>query len=92
MLALFLGGTPGFADAALAAPGAPHVKLSMDQARTMALNVVPGSIIHSELEKENGAWRFSFDIELNGEMHEVGIDADSGQIVENSSASPLKHD
>lgn len=90
MLAAALGGIAGFVGAALAAPAAPHVEIGMEQARTIALKVVPGNVIHSELEKENGAWRFSFDIKLNGEMHEVGIDADGGKVVENSLTAPSK--
>jgi uncharacterized membrane protein YkoI len=92
LLAASVGCIAAFVGGALAAPAAPHAKISMDQARTKALKVVPGNVIDAELEKENGAWRYSFDIKLNGEMHEVGIDADSGKIVENALAIPSKHD
>jgi uncharacterized membrane protein YkoI len=92
LLATSVGCIAAFVGGALAAPAAPHVKISMAEARTKALEVVPGNVIDAELEKENGAWRYSFDIKFNGEMHEVGIDADNGKIVENSLATPVKHD
>ena len=92
LLGASVGCIAAFVGGALAAPAAPHAKISMAQARTKAFKVVPGNVIDAELERENGAWRYSFDIKLNGEIHEVGIDADSGKIVENALAIPSKHD
>jgi uncharacterized membrane protein YkoI len=92
LLAASVGCIAAFVGGALAAPVAPHARISLEQARTKALKVVPGNVIDAELEKENGAWRYSFDIKLNGEMHEVGIDADSGKIIENALATPSKRD
>lgn len=60
----------------------PHAKLSMAQARAIALKKAPGKIVESDYEKEKGAWRYSFDIRQGKRIHEVGVDANTGQIVE----------
>ncbi len=71
------------AQAAEAAKPAPH-KLSMADARALALARVPGKIHAEELEKEHGAWIYSFEIVPDGgkagEIKEVNVDADSGAI------------
>jgi len=92
ILAVACGGIAGFGASAVATAAVPQVKISQEQARAIALKQVPGQVINAELERENGSWRFSFDIRLNGDMHEVGIDADNGIVVENSLAAPSKHD
>ena len=40
----------------------PVAKVSLTQARTIALHAAPGKLIKSEYEKEGGGWRYSFDI------------------------------
>jgi uncharacterized membrane protein YkoI len=65
----------------------PHrAKLSMDEARAIALRTVPGKIVHAELENEKGRWIYSIEVRPEGErgrrVKEVNIDADSGAIVE----------
>lgn len=77
------------AGAALAYPGAylaKHAKVSMAQARTQALQEAPGTIKSAELEKERGGsgLRFSFDIQTDHGLREVGIDALTGEVLENS--------
>lgn len=62
---------------------APKAKLTMTQARAIALRAAPGKIVDSEYEKEAGAWRYSFDIRQKNRIHEIGVDANSGRIVEN---------
>lgn len=64
-------------------------KLSMDQARAQALKLAPGTIKDAELEKEAGGsgLRYSFDIRTGGALHEVGIDAVTGKVLENSAES-----
>lgn len=77
----------GTASAALAYPGqqlSSQAKITMAQARAMATKAVPGKITSSELEKENGKLRYSFDIKTERGMREVGVDAMSGKVVENS--------
>lgn len=62
---------------------APKAKLTMAQARAIALKVSPGRIQDAEYEKEGGGWRYSFDIRQGNRIHEIGVDANSGRIVEN---------
>lgn len=73
-----------------ATASAAQVKLDMAQAKAEALKVAPGTIKSSELEKESGGsgQRYSFDIQTARGLREVGIDANSGKILENSGESP----
>jgi uncharacterized membrane protein YkoI len=77
---------------ALAAERAPVPKISMVQARAMALKLAPGRIISSEYEKEGGIWRYSFDIQQRRNVQEIGIDGRTGKIVENKSEGPKDKD
>ena len=70
---------------AIAATQAPKPKISMGQARAMALKLAPGKITSSEYEKEGGIWRYSFDIQQRGNVQEIGIDGRTGKVVENKS-------
>lgn len=67
---------------ALAAKPAPAAKLTMAQARAIALKLAPGRIADGEYEKEGGGWRYSFDIRQGKRIHEIGVDANTGRIVE----------
>lgn len=65
---------------------ASQAKVSLAQAKTIALKAVPGGkITDMELEKEKGGsgLRYSFDIKINGKTHEVGVDAQTGKVLEN---------
>lgn len=64
---------------------APTPSISMAQARAMALRLEPGRIISSEYEKEGGVWRYSFDIQQRTHVQEIGIDGQTGRVVENKS-------
>lgn len=66
-----------------AAQQAPAAKISMAEARATALTAAPGEVAKAEYEEEDGAWRYSFDIRQDGKIHEIGVDANSGKIVEN---------
>lgn len=72
----------GFAGQELSAQS----KISMSEARAIALKAFPGSIASEELEKERGGsgLRYSFDIKNGSVVHEVGVDAKTGKILENS--------
>jgi uncharacterized membrane protein YkoI len=83
--ALLFGGT------AIAATK-PIPKVSMKHARAMALKLAPGRIKSSEYEKEGGIWRYSFDIQQKGHIQEIGIDAMTGKVVENSNEGKVDHD
>jgi uncharacterized membrane protein YkoI len=76
--------------AALAAPPAP--RLTVAQARTIALRAAPGKVISAEYEKEGGARRYSFDIQQRGHVQEIGVDGRTGRIVENKSEGKVDHD
>jgi hypothetical protein len=71
---------------------AKNAKVTLAQARTAALKARPGRIIDQELEKEGGGsgLRYSFDIVSKGKTIEVGVDAMSGAVLENSAESPAK--
>ena len=55
-------------------------------ARATALKTYPGKIVSEELEKESGGsgLRYSFVIRHHTAKHEVGIDAKTGAVLENS--------
>ena len=71
---------------------APSPRISMAQARAMALKLAPGKIMSSEYEKEGGIWRYSFDIQQRGHVQEIGIDGRTGRVVENKSEGRVDHD
>ena len=60
-------------------------KISMAQARAIALAKIPGAVRSAELEHERGRWIYSFEIKPAGEtrkiVREVNVDADRGTIV-----------
>jgi uncharacterized membrane protein YkoI len=82
----------GVGGAALAAAKAPTPRVSMAKAKAMALKLAPGKIISSEYEREGGIWRYSFDIQQRGNVQEIGIDGQTGKVVENKSEGKVDHD
>lgn len=66
-----------------ASPAKPHARLTMAAARAIALKAAPGRVQDAEYEKEGGGWRYSFDIRQGKRIHEIGVDANTGRIVEN---------
>lgn len=64
---------------------AKHAKVSITQARVIALKAHPGKITDEELEKESGGsgLRYSFDIAQGKITQEVGVDAKTGALLEN---------
>ena len=69
---------------------APEAKITLEQARAIALKAFPGTITDQELEKEGGGsgLRYSFDIKTGAKTHEVGVDAQTGALLENSVEGP----
>jgi uncharacterized membrane protein YkoI len=65
------------------APGV--ARLSLADARAIALKIRPGKIVEGELEREAGGSgvRYSFVIKSGGKDYEVGVDAANGKILEN---------
>ena len=63
-------------------------KISVQHARQIALKAYPaGRIMKEELEHEHGGsgLRYSFDMKKGRHWREVGVDAMSGKVLENSS-------
>ena len=60
--------------------------MSIADVRAIALKARPGQITDEELEKEVGGsgLRYSFDIKKGTTTYEVGIDAQTGAILENA--------
>ena len=79
--------------AALAYTGqelASGAKVNIEQARAIATKAAPGKITDEELEKEPGGsgLRYSFDIKRGTKTYEVGIDAQTGKVLENKIEGP----
>lgn len=70
----------------------PKAKISMARARAIALKAAPGRITSAEYEREKGKWRYSFDIRQGRRIHEIGVDANTGHIVESVFEDPRKPD
>lgn len=68
---------------------AKQARISLAEARTIALKAFPGKILKQELEQEAGGsgLRYSFDIRNQQTVHEVGVDAKTGKLLENSDDS-----
>ena len=69
---------------------AKGAKVSMEQARAIALQARAGAITDEELERERGGsgLRYSFDIKSGGTVYEVGVDAQTGKALENKKEGP----
>ena len=63
-----------------------QTKVTMTTAQKIALKAYPGKIIKQELERESGGsgLRYSFDIKSAKDTHEVGVDGQTGKLLENS--------
>lgn len=68
----------------------PQAKITLAQARQIAVRAHPGVITDQELEKERGGTglRYSFDIKAHGKTFEVGVDARTGKVLENDAEGP----
>jgi uncharacterized membrane protein YkoI len=89
---LAIGGIAQATPHRAATPHAPPARLSMAAARAIALRAAPGRLISGEYEREGGGWRYSFDIQQQGHVQEIGVDANTGRIVENKSEGRVDHD
>lgn len=69
---------------------AKNAKVTMAEARSIALKAHPGKITDEELEKEKGGsgLRYSFDIRHGKVIQEVGVDARTGKVLENAPEGP----
>lgn len=64
----------------------PQAKVTPKRARQLAEKAWTGKILSEELEEEGGGsgLRYSFIIQQGNTKHEVGIDAKTGKLLENS--------
>ena len=64
---------------------AGKAKITIEQARAIALKAHPGQITDEELERERGGsgLRYSFDVKNGAVTSEVGVDARTGRVLEN---------
>lgn len=69
---------------------AGKARITIDEARAVALKARPGRIADEELEQERGGsgLRYSFDIKQGAVTHEVGVDARTGRVLENKAEGP----
>jgi uncharacterized membrane protein YkoI len=88
-----VAGIVGGASIAMAYTGedmAKTAKVTLEDARAIALKARPGAITDQELEKEKGGsgLRYSFDIKSGKTTYEVGVDAQTGKVLENAAEGP----
>ena len=69
-----------------------QAKVSITEARAIALKAHPGKITDEELEKEKGGTglRYTFDIKSGAVTQEVGVDAQTGKVLENKKEGPIQ--
>ena len=69
---------------------AKQAKVSISEARAIALLAHPGKITDEELEEEKGGsgLRYSFDVKHGRITYEIGVDAKTGKILENDKEGP----
>ncbi|MGH6826461.1 PepSY domain-containing protein [Methyloceanibacter sp.] len=65
---------------------AGSAKIKIDDARAIALKARQGTISSEELEKEKGGsgLRYSFVVKSGKTLYEVGVDAETGKLLENA--------
>jgi len=80
ILAAWAGGESKSSQAALS----KEAKITIEEAQKTALAKEPGKIKSKELEREKGRLIYSFDIKTADGIHEVNIDAMTGEVVEDS--------
>jgi uncharacterized membrane protein YkoI len=69
---------------------AGKAKITIEQARAIALKAQSGAITDEELEREKGGsgLRYSFDVKRGNVVYEVGVDARTGKVLENAKEGP----
>jgi Peptidase propeptide and YPEB domain len=61
-----------------------EAKITMEQAQKTALTKEAGKIQSKEIEREKGKLIYSFDIKMADGVHEVNVDAMTGEVVEDT--------
>jgi uncharacterized membrane protein YkoI len=85
LLTVMIPLTAGQAAAYIGQELAGDAKITIDQARAIALKAHPGRITDEELEREDGGsgLRYTFSVEAGPATQELGVDAATGQVLEN---------
>lgn len=85
VVAIVLAGNLAAANAYTGEELAKDAKISLETAKATALKTFAGEITGTELEKEKGGsgLRYSFYIKKDKVTHEVGVDANTGKVLEN---------
>jgi hypothetical protein len=79
-LPAWAGGGSGSSQAALS----KEAKITMEQAQKTALAKEAGKIQSKEIEREKGKLIYSFDVKMADGVHEVNVDAMTGEVVEDT--------
>jgi hypothetical protein len=61
-----------------------EAKITREQAQKAALAKEPGKVQEGELEREKGRLIYSFDIKMADGIHEVNVDAMTGEVIEDT--------
>jgi hypothetical protein len=61
-----------------------EAKITMEQAQKAALAKEAGKIQEKEIEREKGRLIYSFDIKMADGIHEVNVDAMTGEVLEDT--------
>ena len=70
-------------DKELTADDKKNAKITLAEARAIALKRVSGTVVDEELEKEKGRLQYAFDIkDSNGKVWDVEIDAITGEVLQ----------
>jgi uncharacterized membrane protein YkoI len=90
LLGIGIAGAPARAFAFTTQQFANQAKVSLKEARQIAENTFHGKVVSEELEKEKGGsgLRYSFDIRRGNVTQEVGVDAITGKVIEDSREGP----
>ena len=73
--------TPGISEAEESAQLAPLAKITQDEAISAAMNSRSGNYIAAELDNENGNVVYSIEMDNNGEIFDVKVDAGTGKVL-----------
>lgn len=69
-------------DEKLSSKDKKKAKITLEEARTIALKRVAGTVVEEELEKEKGRLQYAFDIkDSEGKIWDVEIDAITGEVL-----------
>jgi hypothetical protein len=68
-----------------------HERIGLVHARAIALRAHPGKVVRWGLVRDrNGEERYVFNIRNRGGLYAVGVDADTGVVVQNFRATPAR--